>query len=121
MEKILVVDDHRFTVEVIVDILQYEEKYDIYAFTRLPHLTFIKKLNPSIIILDAMLQKTNSLHLCKLLKETLQTQIIITSAYIDFSSLVYQSGADYFLRKPFDIDDLLKLVDICCKKKTQNY
>lgn len=113
-KKILIIDDHKFTLDVVTDILADEGCYDIYAYSCLPRLEFVKILKPDLILLDCILQHADGRHICEILKRDplfASVPIIIFSAYLDAADTVLSAGATAFLKKPFDIDDLLRIVD----------
>jgi DNA-binding response OmpR family regulator len=67
---------------------------------------------PDLIILDILLSGTDGRLICKQLKsrdDTKQIPIIIISAHPDARASAMEAGADDFLAKPFDIDDLIAL------------
>lgn len=120
--KILVIDDHKFTLDVVTDILADEDCYDVYAYSALPRLDFVKILKPDVILLDCMLQHADGRHICDIMKRdpVLRTvPVIIFSAYLDAAKTVLAAGADAFLKKPFDIDDLLSMIAFYGSKTVQ--
>lgn len=122
LPRILVVDDHKFTLDAVTDILMDEECYDVYSYLFLPRLEFIRILNPDVIVLDVMLQHCDGRHICQILRNDpcfSNTQIILFSAYLDSGSTAIEAGANAFLRKPFDIDDLLCLISKCAAERMQ--
>jgi len=122
LPRILVIDDHKFTLDAVTDILMDEECYDVYSYLFLPRLEFIRILNPDVILLDVILQHSDGRHICQILRNDpcfSQTQIVLFSAYLDSGSSVIEAGANAFLRKPFDIDDLLCLISKCVSERMQ--
>jgi CheY-like chemotaxis protein len=111
--KILVIDDHKFTLDVVTDILSDEGCYDVYAYASLPRLDFVKILQPDIVLIDCMLQHADGRHICEILRRDpvlSSVRIIIFSAYLDKAETALAAGANAFLRKPFNIDELLTLI-----------
>jgi len=77
--------------------------------------------NPDIILLDAVLPDNESLEVCRQLKESRQTGhipvIIIGSdgeGDIDIASVT--NGADQYITKPFDPNEVVALVETCFRQ-----
>lgn len=68
---------------------------------------------PELLLLDIWLGGTDGRKICKFLKGQGTTQylpIILLSAQKEIKAIAKEVGADDFLAKPFDIDELLALV-----------
>ncbi len=68
---------------------------------------------PVLLLLDIWLGDTDGREICKFLKGQGTTQslpIILLSAQRDIKTIAKEVGADNFLAKPFDIDDLLAII-----------
>ena len=113
-KKILIAEDEENILNLIKIILgdefelsiarDGEEVYDV-----------LKKITPDLIILDIMLPKVNGFEICEKLKSQPKTRIIkilILSAK-GMKKDVEQgmkAGADYYLTKPFDPQELEKKI-----------
>ncbi len=87
---------------------------------------FIKKNKPDLVILDLMLPHRDGLDICKSIKadpEISNTIVIIVSAMDPITSRYkgLESGADYYIKKPFDPLDLRSLVTIFLRKKGKRF
>ena len=74
----------------------------------------IKKSPPHLIILDVLLSGHDGRHLCKVLKNQVETKhipIIMISAHPDADKTAMEAGANAFIAKPFDIFELLNSVE----------
>ncbi|MBI2600204.1 response regulator [Candidatus Daviesbacteria bacterium] len=74
----------------------------------------IKSDHPDLVILDVWMSGTDGREVAKKLKSQKETQnipIIIVSALRETRKIAAEIGADDFLEKPFDISDLLKIVN----------
>lgn len=87
---------------------------------------FIRKNKPDLVILDLMLPNKDGLDICQTIKadpETKNTIIIIISAMDPtsnrFKGIKY--GADYYIKKPFDPNELRILVTLFLKKKGKRF
>jgi CheY-like chemotaxis protein len=68
---------------------------------------------PNLILLDVLMPGVDGKEITKILKRDSQTKhipIILVSAITDLSKIANDVGADGFLAKPFEIDDLISKV-----------
>ena len=74
----------------------------------------IESFSPQLIILDVFLAGVDGLEVCKQLKSSKKTKhipILIFSAYPRIAEkVIYEYGADGFLSKPFEVQDLIEKV-----------
>jgi DNA-binding response OmpR family regulator len=66
-------------------------------------------LQPDLILLDIKLDHGNGLDVCREIKNSYvkETPVYIMSGLPDVEKKAYESGADFFLAKPFDSETLL--------------
>jgi CheY-like chemotaxis protein len=109
--RILVIDDDEGITEVIQIVLE-SEGYEVEVSPDGKRLEQTEVL-PDLILLDLRLIGQNGLELCQALKNnptTAHIPIILLSANADTGSLAASSGANGFIEKPFDVDDLVAMV-----------
>lgn len=113
-KEILVVEDE----PGIRDILNYVLTNAGYRVTTaknaLDFFQIIENHHPELILLDVMLPDGNGLELSKAIKTNPKTShipVIIVSAHTSVAEVFEESGADDFIRKPFDIDNLIWTVE----------
>ena len=115
---ILVVDDEKPIVEILVYNLQ-KEGYDTLEVNdgeTAIQLALEKK--PDLILLDIMLPRVDGLTVCKRIRHTLNVPIIMLSAKdeeID-KILGLELGADDYITKPFSIRELIARVKANLRK-----
>lgn len=120
--KILIVDDDPMNILIVEEMLR--EHYDLKtASDEAGALSVCEIFKPDLILLDLMLQFTNGYDLCKKLKSNQAsafTKIILISskALLKDRLFGYQAGADDYLSKPFDRDELLAKVRIFIRLKS---
>lgn len=111
-KKILVVDDDLAILEVIRIILD-ENNYKVLAISDASQVEeSITQLKPDLILLDIWMSGFDGRDIIKALRakeETSKIPILIISANNDTEKIAKESGADGFLAKPFDINDLLSI------------
>jgi DNA-binding response OmpR family regulator len=115
-KKILVIEDDRG----ILDALKLTLEYAGYEVTLTDKGDYVEKLRfieedelPQVIILDILLSGKDGRVICKKLKSEPQTKhipIIMVSAHPKADVSAKQAGANDFLAKPFNIQDLLTVV-----------
>ena len=74
----------------------------------------IRKARPELIILDMLLSGHDGREICRKLKsqeETREIPVVMISAHPDARDASLQAGADDFLGKPFNVDELLGVVE----------
>jgi CheY-like chemotaxis protein len=73
----------------------------------------ISKLSPALVLLDHWLAKQTGGDFCKTMKKNPITQaipVLMISAHPCIEEIAKASGADDFLAKPFDLEDLRQKV-----------
>lgn len=95
----MILEDAGYEVEIMVDgTLVYQLHHPL----------------PELLLLDIWLSGTDGREICKFLKSQETTQhlpIILLSAQKGIQAIARQVGADNFLAKPFQLDELLALVE----------
>jgi len=113
--KILVVDDNEFVLNLISFILD-GEGYQVETLTCAQGLfEHIFSYHPNLIIMDATLPDGDGLELCRQIKEAAGTKdipVVMCSGRDDINNAQYQQGPpDGILAKPFDMSELLEMVE----------
>ena len=78
-------------------------------------LSMIKSRLPDVIVSDVMMSSMNGFELCRIVKTDLDIShipFLLVTAYSSPQNMHtgYKTGADAFLPKPFDIEDLLIMI-----------
>ena len=111
--KILVAEDDKAIVEVIKIIL-HEAGYTTLTLEDGTNvIQIVHKEKPDLILLDIWLSGEDGGDIAKKLKrddKTKQIPIIMISANNETEQIAKNAGADGFLKKPFDINDLVEIV-----------
>lgn len=115
-KKILVIEDDTDIRETIVYVLE-EENYEVLASDNARILKKINEFNPDLILLDNWLtdwvSDANGQQLSKALKNdpvTSHIPVIIISAVNNIKEIAEAGEADGYLKKPFDLTELLNVV-----------
>ena len=111
--NILVVDDDPDILEALKVMLE-DQGYSVETAQNGNILQFLDQTNlPSMIILDVMLSGMDGRIIAEKLrkkKETKEIPIVMISANPGAATDCVKRGANAFLAKPFEIDDLLNVV-----------
>ncbi len=107
--KILVVDDDPAIRNLIVRFLSHEKDYQIESAQngRMALETF-ESWNPDLVILDLNLPDVNGKTLCKEMQDRTGVFVLILTSSSDTSQKInlFGQGADDYLTKPFDLQEL---------------
>lgn len=114
--KILIVDDDEEIVELMVDVLSRDGRFDIKtASSGYDAGIMTEQFRPDLVILDYMLPDINGNIVCQAIRRNPQLQnirIIIVSGVVNASEIedLLDAGAEEFIRKPFDIVELVEKI-----------
>src|SRR5512133_2439653 len=114
--KVLVVDDDPEIVELFVDVLERDGRFEVktagsgYDAGMLTH-----EFLPDLVILDYMLPDINGNVVCQTIRANPNFEhmkIIIVSGVVNQDEIndLLKSGADEFVKKPFNIEKLIERV-----------
>jgi DNA-binding response OmpR family regulator len=114
MPKLLLIDDDKDLLEVTQGLLQ-KRGFDVVIETNWEDaFAKIETFKPQIILLDVFLNGVDGLEICKQIKSMPYTKdiaVLIFSAYPQIAeSVIYEYGADDFIEKPFEVNDLIAKV-----------
>ena len=112
-KKILVIDDDEGILEGFKAILEENGYVVTTAINADSIFSLITSTSPNLILLDILLSGVDGLEICKKVKNDATLRhipIIMISAHPKMKKEIKKSGADDFLAKPFEMNDLLKLV-----------
>jgi excisionase family DNA binding protein len=116
--KVLVVDDDKDLVELLVDVLEGDGRFE----TRSVNNGFdagmtVREYRPDLIILDVMLPDINGKDVCLRIrsdKSLEAVKIVCVSGMVEEDKIeeLRRAGANDFLAKPFEVE---KLIETICK------
>ena len=112
-KKILVVDDDAEIVDLMVDVLVRDGRFDVKtASSGYDGGIMTQQFRPDLIVLDYMLPDVNGNIVCQTIRRNpdfASTKIIIVSGLVNESEIqdLLESGAETFIKKPFSISELV--------------
>lgn len=121
-KKILIIDDDDSLLESMALILE-EYGYHVEACPDAKIVHALNEDSADVILLDYQFPDTNGGEIAQVLRnkaETCNIPIIMISAYHDLRRVYKKVGADAFIPKPFDIDELVNKVEEYATKKSMN-
>ena len=110
--KILVVDDDRNICELLRLYLEKEGFETVVANDGEQAVEYANKYTPDLILLDIMLPKLDGWQVCRQIRKTLETPIIMLTAKGEtFDKILgLELGADDYITKPFDTKEVIARV-----------
>ena len=115
--RVLVVDDDPSIVRIIEEMLGREERFKVRtASTGYDAGMMTREFRPNIILLDYMLPDVNGNIVCERIKsdsDLADTKIIIISGVVRQEEIdgLLEAGADAFIRKPFQVEELIQKIN----------
>ncbi len=115
-KRILVVDDDPQILELLHDLLSRDGRFEIRtAATGYDAGMLTESFRPHLVLLDYMLPDINGTAVCRRLRERRdeqETRVLVISGVVNQAEVdeLIAAGADGFLKKPFDIDQLMSRV-----------
>ena len=114
-EKVLVVDDEEGIVEFIEMSLR-REQYDVLkAYTGREALDSVKRDEPDLVLLDIGLPDIDGFEVCRQIRAFSELPIIMVTASgaKDTAIKAISLGAQAYLLKPFDVEELAQVIASC--------
>ncbi len=114
--KILVVDDEPINIRIIEEMLVFEEEYICRGVTSGKQcLAILDEYQPEVILLDVMMPVVSGHEVCRIIKtapkySSIRIIMISGRALPSERQAGIASGADDYLAKPFDEDELLAAI-----------
>ena len=117
-KTILVVDDEKPIVDILVYNLQREGYNTLEAYDGEEALRLVARLKPDLVLLDIMLPKTDGITVCRRIRYSYNIPIIMLSAKDEEVDKILglEMGADDYITKPFSVRELVARVKANLRK-----
>ena len=114
-KKILIVDDEVDLVETVRFPLEMEGYHVLVSYNGEDALNQARKENPDLILLDLMLPRLDGYKVCRLLKfddryKHIPILMLTAKTQEKDKTLGMETGANEYITKPFEMEDLLRKV-----------
>ncbi len=111
-KRVLVVDDEANHLNVVIHVLEKRGFECRGAHDGLEALKVMEKFMPDLMILDIMMPYMDGYELFRILKEKDETRdlpvMVMTAVNNDTGKKSWETIVDYYITKPFKIDELLE-------------
>ena len=114
MANVLIVDDDQDMCTALRAFLEAEHHHPIIASNAQDALAKVRQDHPDLIFMDVRMPGINGLEALKQIRETDPTAyVVIMTAYGTSQTSIeaIRSGALDYIHKPFDLDDIRRLID----------
>ena len=121
-KTILVVDDEKNIVNLLVHNLTREGYDTLEAYDGVSAVEIAKTKRPDLILLDRMLPKQDGISVCVQIKHLMNIPIIMLTAKSEETDKIVglELGADDYITKPFSVRELLARVKANLRKNEFN-
>ena len=112
-ETVLIVEDEAHLAGLLSDVLQ-AAGYDVVLATAGRAAERVQETVPSAIVMDYLMPGLNGAQVVERIRGLVPDKappVILVTGLSNARELARKVGADAYLRKPFDVDKLVKLVD----------
>src|SRR5512147_651583 len=122
-KSILIVDDEQIIRNVLKRKLESTTSYKVFtADDGVPALELFQQETIDLVVSDLLMKQMNGIELLRKLK-ALQPQVpvIIITGYgsLDDAIEAIHLGAEDFIKKPFDINDVIETIDKTFRKRAE--
>ena len=123
MKTVLIVDDNIKNLDLFKDFVESWGYETVTAQQGKDAISLAERYLPDIILLDVMLPGMSGYEVCRELKENTKTQhipVVMITVHNDIADRIhgYKIGADQFLVKPVDYNELHAILDSLFGKKS---
>ena len=119
-KKVVIFDDDEDILSICTYVLE-ERGWEVHTFTNCNDVTQkVAQVVPDVILMDNRIPDAGGIEATRELKSTEKLKnipVIYFSADSDIQSLAAHAGAEAFLAKPFDLNDMEKIIDKAIDKQ----
>ena len=112
-KKVMVADDDPAILDVMRMMLEFEG-YEVATTLNGARVLELENDLPDLLLLDIWMSGTDGRDICKALKKnplTAGIPIVLVSASKDIGRSAFEAGANDFIAKPFEMNDLLQVIE----------
>lgn len=113
--NLALVDDHPMILEGLKSLLQKDNKFQIFSFTKgAAFIDFIQENRVDIVLLDIFLSDGNGLDFCKLIKQKVPKSIVIALSNQAERSFIFrflENGGNGYILKNADSQEIIEGIE----------
>ena len=122
-KRVLIADDEEDVKDVMRMFLETRGYEVETAYDGLDALDRVKAWRPDVVLLDIMMPVVDGIQVCKTIKAdeaTKKIPVIMVSAASkrEKEGVAYEAGAEAYVLKPFDPEELARVVEKCLAGET---
>ncbi|MBS1531598.1 MAG: response regulator [Bacteroidetes bacterium] len=118
--KIIIFDDDEDILSICAYVLE-EQGWEVHIFTDCGNITEkVSAIGPSVILMDNWIPDSGGIVATQKLKNTDSLRdipVVYFSANSDIQLLATRAGAEAYLAKPFDLNDLERIINSVINKQ----
>lgn len=119
---VLVVDDDPMIRAVVAETLEMEGYPIETAINGLQAIQRIERTHPEVVLLDMRMPVLDGWGVAEEIRRRgIQISVVVMTAAQNAETWANQIGAEAFVAKPFDIEDLLDRVATTCLRRSQHH
>ena len=122
--KVLIADDNKLQLAMTSDALS-QAGFDVLAVNQGKEVyRKVLEYNPDIILLDIMMPDIDGIEICRVLKTHPKTKHILILIYsakrdLDLMDLAYEAGAEGFILKSDNFDEIINRIKEIYREKRE--
>lgn len=112
--QILIVDDDAFIRQLVVDVLELEGYVVHEAVDGAAGILAYEAMRPDCVVLDVMMPGLDGFEVLRRIRDTDEVPVpvvMLTAVSAESAGRSWRGGADFFLRKPFEPDHLVAVLE----------
>jgi two-component system cell cycle response regulator DivK len=122
-KRILIFDDDTDILSICTYILE-EQGWEVHTSPHCNNIdTTVRSIKPDVILMDNWIPDTGGVIATQIIKSQADLKdipVIYFSANNDIQTLAKQAGADTYLEKPFDLNELEQVIDKMAGTRTKS-
>lgn len=112
MQKTILLVEDDIDIQEMIELILSAEGYNVVCTNNDSFIDNLAQLRPSLILMDNQLSGISGVELCRQIKENAAIStipVVLLSANSKLEQMAFESKADGFLAKPFEINELVEL------------
>lgn len=111
-DKVLIVEDDPHITSLIRFVLEREGYRTAVARDGIEGLDVAREFHPDLVVLDLNMPRMDGVEMCRRLKVEQDPLVLIVTVHTERTAITrgFRAGADDYVVKPFELEDLIKRV-----------